>query len=136
MASYSLYTDGAYSPSRQQGGIGLVILRDQDIVSVYSRSYKNTTNIKMELVAVMHGIKSIKKPISSLDIYTDSMYVIGCATLNYKRKANLEYWKLFDELYDKLKTLCPIIRWHHVYGHTRNKWNEYCDDLYFIFLNN
>ena len=133
MANYSLYTDGACSTSNWVGGVGLVIIREEQdkqvLVSEYSRQYKDATSPTMELLAVMHGLKSFKKPIDRLDIYTDSMYVIGCATLDYKRKRNLNYWKAFDEIYANVKKLCPIIEWHHVEGHAGDKWNEYCDKL-------
>ena len=131
MANYSLYTDGACSTSNWVGGVGLVIIREEQdkqvLVSEYSRQYKNATSPTMELLAVMHGLKSFKKPIDRLDIYTDSMYVIGCATLDYKRKRNLNYWKAFDEIYANVKKLCPVIEWHYVEGHAGDKWNEYCD---------
>lgn len=133
MANYLLYTDGACSTSNWIGGVGLVIIKEEQdkqvLVSEYSRQYKNATSPTMELLAVMHGLKSFKKPIDRLDIYTDSMYVIGCATLGYKRKRNLNYWNAFDKIYANVKKLCPVIEWHHIDGHTGDKWNEYCDNL-------
>lgn len=46
MSSYIVYTDGAYSNTRNQGGIGFVILKDGKEVARYSKMYKNTTNQK------------------------------------------------------------------------------------------
>lgn len=127
--NYELYTDGAYSSSRNQGGIGFVILKDGELVASYSKMYKNTTNIKMELLAVIHGLMAFKKPIDSLNIYTDSMYVIGCSTLGWKRKANQKYWALFDKVLKDFKKLCPNIKLNHVKGHADNKWNNMVDNL-------
>lgn len=126
---YELYCDGAYSSSRNQGGVGLVILKEGQLIREYSRMYKNTTNIKMELLALIHGLMSFTKPIDSLTIYTDSMYCIGCASGKWQRKANLEYWALFDKVAKKFKSLCPQIKFIHVKGHEGNQWNEYVDRL-------
>ena len=127
--NYVLYTDGAYSSLRDQGGIGLIILKDNKKILEYSRMYKGVTNNIMELVAVMVGFKMIKKPINSLTVYTDSEYVIGCATKGWKRKKNVKLWEEFDRQYSRVKELCPNITFVHTKGHNGDKWNEYCDKL-------
>lgn len=48
MSTYRVYTDGAYSSARNQGGIGFVILKDDKEVARYSKMYKNSTNQRME----------------------------------------------------------------------------------------
>lgn len=129
MNQYVLITDGAYSSARDQGGIGLVFLKDGKKILEYSKMYKGVTNNIMELGAVIIGLKSIKKPIDSLTIITDSMYVIGCATKGWKRKKNIKLWQEFDSEYERVKSLCPNISFEHVKGHDGNEWNEYCDKL-------
>lgn len=126
---YTLITDGAYSSSLDQGGIGLVFLRDNKKILEYSRMYKGVTNNQMELGAVIVGLKSIKNPIDSLEIITDSMYVIGCATKGWKRKKNVQLWDKFDKEMERVKQLCPNIEFKHVKGHNGDEWNEYCDKL-------
>ena len=44
---YRIYCDGAYSPARNQGGIGFVILEDDKKIFQYSKMYKNSTNQRM-----------------------------------------------------------------------------------------
>lgn len=127
--NYTLITDGAYSSARDQGGIGLVFLRENEKILEYSKMYKSVTNNQMELGAVIVGLRLIKKPIESLTIITDSMYVIGCAIKGWKRKKNVELWKEFDKQYERVKTLCPSICFEHTKGHNGDKWNEYCDKL-------
>ena len=83
-----MYTDGAYSPIRDQGGVGIIILRDGKEVLRYSNMYKGTSNNQMELGAIIIALRMIKGKIDSLTIYTDSQYCIGCATLGWKRKKN------------------------------------------------
>ena len=95
--NYTLITDGAYSSSSDQGGIGIVFLKDGEKILEYSKMYKRTTNNIMELSAVIVGLRFIKKPINSLNIISDSMYVIGCITKGWKRKKNVKLWQVFDK---------------------------------------
>lgn len=123
------YTDGAYSSARNQGGVGIVLLKDNNKIFEYSNMYKNCTNNQMEISAIIITLRLIKKPINSLIIYTDSMYCVGCSTLGWQRKKNQQMWKEFDKQYERVKTLCPNINIEHIKGHNGNQWNEYVDKL-------
>lgn len=127
--SYITYTDGAYSSTRNQGGVGIVILKDGKEVLQYSNIYKNTTNNQMELGAIIIALRMIKRKIDSLTIYSDSQYCIGCAVQGWKRKKNKAMWEEFDKQYERVKKLCPDIRFIHVKGHNGNKYNEIVDKL-------
>lgn len=129
MISYECYTDGAYSSSRNQGGIGVVFLRNGEKIFSYSKGYKDTTNNRMEIIAAMAALKALKNPMDSLTIYTDSMYVIGCATKGWKRKKNTTLWQKFDEEMKRVSQLCSNIQFQHVKGHADNHWNNYVDEL-------
>ena len=56
-----------------------------------------------------------------IKIYTDSMYVIGTLTLNWKMKKNIDLWQILLPLVDK------DIEYLHVKGHDGNRFNEECD---------
>ncbi len=132
--NYTLFCDGAFSSSRNQGGIGIVFLKDGNKILEYSRMFKNTTNNQMEMLALIIGLKCIKHSISSLLIVTDSMYCVGCATLNWKRNKNKKLWELFDKEFERVKQLCPNITFKHVRGHQKDdsemaKWNNFVDKL-------
>lgn len=129
-----LITDGAYSSSRNQGGLGFVFIRDGTKVFEYSKAVKNTTNNKMELGAIILGLRAIKGSIDSLVIVSDSIYCIGCATKGWKRKKNQKLWEAFDKEYSRVSSLCSNITWKHVKGHQDDdseltKWNNYVDKL-------
>ena len=129
-----LITDGAYSSSRDQGGLGFVFIRDGTKVFEYSKTVKNTTNNKMELGAIILGLRAIKGSIDSLVIVSDSMYCIGCAIKGWKRKKNQKLWEAFDKEYSRVSSLCSNITWKHVKGHQNDnseftKWNNYVDRL-------
>lgn len=129
MSKVVAYTDGAYSSSRDQGGIGIVILKNGQVVCQYSRMYKNVTNNKMELAAIIITLRAIKSKIDTLTIYTDSMYCVGCSSLGWKRKKNKSLWAEFDKQMERVKELCPDIAIKHIKGHDGNKYNEMCDKL-------
>ena len=129
MVNYECYSDGAYSSARNQGGVGIVFLRNGRKVFDYSKGFKNTTNNQMEIAAAIMVLKCFKKKVASITIYTDSMYVIGCATLGWQRKKNIRLWKVFDEELRRVSQLCPNIQFKHVKGHADNRWNNYVDKL-------
>lgn len=129
MINYECYTDGAYSSIRNQGGIGIIFIRNNQKVFEFSKGFKNTTNNRMEIGAVLLTLSCFNTKVDSITIYTDSMYVIGCATLGWKRKKNKALWKQFDEEFDRVSKLCPTIIFKHVKGHAENKWNNYVDKL-------
>lgn len=128
-SSYIMYTDGAYSSTKDQGGVGIIILKDEREVLRYSNMYKKTTNNQMELGAIIIALRMIKGKIDSLTIYSDSQYCIGCAVQGWKRKKNKAMWEEFDKQYNRVKQLCPDIRFVHVKGHDGNKYNEIVDKL-------
>ena len=130
MNDYVIYTDGAYKPSLNSGGIGIVFLCNGKEVYKYSKNYAISTNQRMETQAVIIALNSIIKPINSLTIITDSMYVVGTATLNWKRKANLDLWEKFDQALEKAQKLIKTpIQFKHIKGHNGDIYNEKCDKL-------
>lgn len=136
MNDYVVFTDGAHSSSRNTGGVGVIILKNNKEIFRYSNMYKNTTNNQMELGAIIIALRAIKTPIDSLIIYTDSQYCIGCATLGWQRKKNKRLWAEFDNQYNRVKKLCSNIEFVHVKGHQKGdnitehgKWNNCVDKL-------
>ena len=119
-----VYTDGAYSSSRNQGGLGIVFIKDNKVIAKFSKTYKNTTNNRMELMAVIIALQSIKDE-NEITIYSDSMYVIGTATQGWKRKKNLDLWEKYDAVIDTFKT----VTFKHVKGHSTNMFNNLCDEM-------
>lgn len=124
MSTYRVYTDGAYSSARNQGGIGFVILKDDKEVARYSKMYKNSTSQRMEQMAAIVALESISTP-SEVIIISDSQYVVCTYTKNWKRKANLDLWKRFDAaiaFHTKVEFL-----W--VKGHDKDEYNNIADKL-------
>ena len=65
MNNLVVYTDGAFSSSRNQGGVGIVMLLDGKKILEYFNMYKRTTNNQMELGAVIIALRVIKSKYNS-----------------------------------------------------------------------
>ena len=126
MLEYTVYTDGAYSSMRNQGGCGIVILKNDIVVKTFSKCYRKTTNNRMELLAVILSLSMIRTA-ELITIISDSQYVIGCASMGWKRNKNTDLWKLYDEQKHRLQN--TKIKFQHVKGHAGDEYNEMCDKL-------
>jgi ribonuclease HI len=127
-----LYTDGACSGNPGPGGYGLVLLYKKHRKEL-SQGYKKTTNNRMELLAVIVGIESIKQKEIPIIIYSDSKYVVDAINKkwvfswlknSFKDKANPDLWKRFLKVYNP-----GLHQFMWVKGHASNVENNRCDEL-------
>ena len=128
----NIYTDGASSGNPGPGGFG-VILQSGKHYKEISEGYRKTTNNRMELLAVITGLESIKKPGQEIMIYSDSKYIIDSVDkkwvfnwvkTNFKDKKNKDLWLRFLAVYKMHK-----IRFTWIKGHNGHPENERCDEL-------
>lgn len=120
-----IYTDGAYSSSRDQGGWAFVIIKDGKRIHSSFGSAKETTNNRMEIMGTLKAMHwLIDNQRAEATIFTDSMYVIGTMTKNWKKNKNVDLWIQMTETAENLN-----INWKHVKGHSGQEFNEYCDML-------
>ena len=124
-----IYTDGAYKSSIDQGGIGIVWMKDDEVFKKYSKGFKHTTNNKMELIAMLCAFKSIKTQMDEIEFISDSQYVLGCLTKGWKKKKNVELWNILDKEYERVKSLVKNIKFTHVRGHQDCFGNNLADEL-------
>ena len=117
-----IYTDGACLNNPGPGGWGVIVLENGTKNSIGGNE-KKTTNNRMELTAVIEGLKTISKNIP-VKIFSDSTYVINTMTKNWKRKKNNDLWDLLDR-----EVLNRKIEWQWVKGHAGNKFNEEADHI-------
>lgn len=130
-----LHTDGACSGNPGPGGWG-ALLRYGKKEKELSGGDKDTTNNKMELMAVIRGLEYLKRGVH-LDLYTDSTYVLKGATewmAGWKRKGwknsagkavkNRDLWERLEKAMHR-----HDIDWHWVKGHSGNVDNERADEL-------
>ena len=81
-----IYTDGACSGNPGKGGYGTILRATDDGGKVHEKEltagYKNTTNNRMELLAVIVGLEALKKP-CEVEITSDSKYVVDAFNQNW-----------------------------------------------------
>lgn len=127
-----IYTDGAAQGNPGPGGYG-VVLKFNDAVKELSEGFRLTTNNRMELLAVIKGLESLKTNAHAVTIYSDSKYVVdavekgwlwGWEKKNFAKKANPDLWKQYIQLHKKFK---PKFVW--IKGHAGHPENERCDQL-------
>lgn len=133
--SVELFTDGACSGNPGPGGWG-VILRWRESEKELYGGEENTTNNRMEALAVINGLKALNK-ISIVTVYTDSTYVQkgmtewleGWKAKNYKVKGG--GLRVNHDLWQELDALNQIhqISWKWVKGHAGHPENERADNL-------
>ena len=134
MSDYQIYTDGSCR-ANSNGGIGIIWLKDGKKVFEYSKGFKGVTNNKMELLAIGYALLSIKNPINSLEIISDSEYAIGVLTKPWKPKKNVELIARIKKQIEKTQKLVKEpIKFRHTRGHQKTGgsdmvWNNYVDKL-------
>ncbi len=127
-----IYTDGAARGNPGPGGYGIVLLSGK-FRKELSEGYRNTTNNRMELLAVIVALETLKIKGSEVLIYSDSKYVVdsvekgwvfGWVKKRFKGKKNADLWKRFLTIFPQHK-----IKFQWVKGHNNNPENERCDQL-------
>jgi ribonuclease HI len=136
MKTVEIYTDGACSGNPGPGGYGAV-LRYKGKEKEISGGDKNTTNNRMELLAVIEALKLLKEP-CNVELYSDSQYVCNAFNLGWVEKWKAKNWMrtksepvknpdLWKELYSLCQTHNVTYNW--VKGHAGHSENERCDKL-------
>ncbi len=128
----SVYTDGAARGNPGPGGYGVVMLSGPHRKEL-SEGYRLTTNNRMELLAVIAALETLRIEGSEVTVYTDSRYVADAVSKGwlftwvnrrFRGKKNPDLWLRFLEVYPKHK-----VRFVWLKGHNAHPLNEYCDRL-------
>ncbi|QVL45480.1 MAG: ribonuclease HI [Methylophilaceae bacterium] len=130
-----IYTDGACKGNPGIGGWGAWIHYKGNEKSIFGGE-QNTTNNRMEMMAVIKALQALKRP-SQIKLYTDSSYVQkgmtewlqGWKAKNWRTAAkqvvkNADLWQQLDVLASQHQ-----IEWLWVRGHDGNIGNERADAL-------
>lgn len=125
-----VYTDGSYKPSTNQGGYGVVITNNDEIQKILYQGYINTTNNRMELLAVIAALEYFIES-TEFEIYSDSSYVVS--SINNQHvfrwiKEN-DLTKLNMDLWNKIVKLLQFhkVKFNWVKGHNDNEFNNLAD---------
>lgn len=136
LKNVQIYTDGACSGNPGPGGYG-VILRYGEYEKKLSGGEEKTTNNRMELTAVIEGLKALNQR-CRVEIYSDSKYFIDAVNqgwaVNWRRNGWMRNKKdkaLNPDLWEELLNLLAEhdVTLHWVKGHNGNPENEECDRM-------
>lgn len=135
MAEVEIFTDGACSGNPGPGGWG-AILRSKTTEKELSGGEKQTTNNRMEMMAVIEALEALNRN-CSVKITTDSQYVMkgmqewlpGWKKRNWKTAAkkpvkNVDLWQRLDTAAQSHQ-----LEWEWVRGHQGHPENERADKL-------
>ncbi len=131
-----IYTDGACTGNPGPGGYGVVIINDGKTTEL-SQGYRLTTNNRMELLAAIVGLGSLKQP-SLVKLFTDSKYLSDAINLGWADTWRAKGWRktgrgkiLNPDLWKQFMNLLDIhdVRLIWVKGHAGHPENERCDRL-------
>jgi ribonuclease HI len=136
MKKITIFTDGACSGNHGPGGYG-AILRYNHHEKELSGGFRNTTNNRMELMAAIAALESLKEP-CEVTIVTDSQYLVnsvekgwvygwkskGWRKTGNKPVLNIDLWEQMLKLLGRHKV---SFRW--IRGHAGHAENERCDRL-------
>ena len=136
MKKVILYTDGACSGNPGPGGYGAILIYN-NIEKEVSGGEKNTTNNKMEMMAVIKGLEMLKEP-CEVEVYSDSAYVVNSIEKGWIYSWKKNGWKKADkkevkniDLWEILLKLMEIhkVTFLKVKGHADDELNNRCDRL-------
>lgn len=135
ISQVEVYTDGSCLGNPGPGGYG-VVLRAGKHEKELNRGFRLTTNNRMELMAAVVALNSLKRR-CTVELYTDSEYVRqgitkwihgwkqkGWKTAGKKAVKNQDLWQALDAAITRHQ-----INWHWVKGHSGHPENERCDQL-------
>ncbi len=117
------YADGSCLGNPGPGGWGVVLVGSDGSRLEFSAAAGSTTNNRMEITAAIEALRRLP-PGAEVTIRTDSQYLVNTMTLGWKRRENLDLWKMLDAEVAQRK-----VRWEWVRGHSGDTFNERADEL-------
>jgi len=132
----TIYTDGACSGNPGKGGWGAILICNGKKKEL-SGWEKETTNNRMEMMAVIKALEALNSP-CNVELYSDSAYVCNAFLEGWLESWKQKGWKGADkkpvknqELWMRIDELCNyhFVNFHKVKGHADNEYNNRCDTL-------
>jgi len=130
----NIYTDGSSLGNPGPGGYGIIMeWEGMDHMKEFSEGFRLTTNNRMELLAVIVGLETLKRHPMEVTIYCDSKYVVDAVEKKwvfqwekkgFKDKKNPDLWQRYLKVHRKHK-----VNFIWIKGHNNHLQNERCDHL-------
>jgi ribonuclease HI len=129
----TIYTDGSSRGNPGPGGYGAILMYGNHRKEL-SQGFRMTTNNRMELMAVIEGLKAINNNNMPVQVFSDSQYVVNAIEkgwlknwikTNFKGgKKNSDLWMQYHAIAQSLS-----VKMIWVKGHADNPYNNRCDEL-------
>ena len=129
-----IYTDGSSIGNPGPGGYGIIMeWEGKDYVKEFSKGFRLTTNNRMELLAVIIALETLKIQPMEVIVFSDSKYVIDAVQKKwvfnwekkgFKNKKNSDLWKRYLNIHRKHQ-----VSYQWIKGHNAHPQNERCDHL-------
>lgn len=134
------YIDGACKGNPGPGGWSVILTNGTDVIKELSGGFRNTTNNRMELLALVKCLEYIIKEYASseIKIFSDSSYVVNSINKKWLKKWSMNGWKTSnksdvqnaDLWKDALACLKMLnVQIIHIKGHSGITFNERADEL-------
>ena len=132
MTKIVIFTDGAARGNPGPGGYGVILMSGQHRKEL-SGGFVCTTNNRMELLAVIIGLETLKIDNCEVVIYSDSRYVVDAVEKNwingwiqrqFKNVKNVDLWQRYLKIAKNHN-----VRFEWIKGHDGNFENQHCDQL-------
>jgi len=131
-----IYTDGACKGNPGRGGWGTILVFGEHEKEL-SGGEANTTNNRMELMAVISGLEALKEP-CAMTLTSDSKYLVDAIQKKWLENWQKRNWRKADgspalnrDLWERLQKQLDrhevTFRW--IKGHAGHPYNERCDRL-------
>ena len=136
MKSVSIYTDGACSGNPGPGGWAAILIYNGREKAL-SGGERQTTNNRMEMIAVISALEALKEP-CRVELWSDSRYVIDALEKGWAVGWRSKGWvrsnkesALNPDLWERLLQLTETheMNYHWVKGHADNPFNNRCDAM-------
>lgn len=141
MKKVIIYTDGACRGNPGKGGYGAVLCyidpAGEEHFRKISQGYQKTTNNRMELLAVIEGLKMLKTA-CQVELHSDSKYIVDAINKSWIQGWQQKGWTrgkgkplLNPDLWKQIWQLIHYhqVTFHWVKGHAGHRYNEMCDQL-------
>ena len=128
----TIFTDGSSRGNPGPGGYGIVLKWNSHRKEM-GGGFRKTTNNRMELLAVIVALETLKRNNEKVLIYSDSKYVVDSVEKgwvfnwqknNFNKKKNSDLWQRFLGIYKEHE-----VKFHWIKGHNDHPENELCDEL-------
>ena len=133
-----IYTDGSCKRNPGPGGIGAVLIRGDGRRKEISEGFENTTNNRMEMLAVIRALSSLTQDYKSVVVRSDSSYVVKAFNEKWIEKWHKNGWRTANkkpvENRDLWEALLPLVearavKFEWVKGHSTDENNQRADEL-------